>query len=511
AWYSSGGDEKGDVDIKSSLTSGQWINIKRYEDSSTPADWENDPAVHETLDITNYAAGANDVQIRFHYYDAAWDFFWIVDNVKISYTRPSSCNMDRCCPQMTYPSITNITDNSLCAQSGITITFTSSTPATRHDLYVDGILAQSNVTSPINYNPGDKLSHNYKIRAVNYYEDCYIESTSSSFTDEDRTPGTPDAPTVQDPTPCATAGVAITWGSVSQATYYDLLVDGTTTVQNVTSPYVYEPHDNNSHTYKIRGRNADCTGQWSSATSATDENHTPATPSTAPTVADKDACLTNGVTITWSSISGATGYDLRVDGSTEVANVTSPYTYLPGNNNQHSYEIRGKYVSTSPSYTCYGGWSPPQNGTDVNDTPGQPAITSITDNDACATSGITINYTSGSGATSHDLYRNGTLVVSNFVSGSTYSPGNNNAYTYVIRAKKNACYTDSTGVSGTDVNDTPGQPVITSIVDVSACATSGIQVNYTAGSGATSHDLYRDGGLVVSNYVSGATYSPGDN
>ncbi|MFB3850971.1 MAG: proprotein convertase P-domain-containing protein, partial [Acidobacteriota bacterium] len=389
AYFEGGLEETGDVDVKSSLTSGEWVNIKRYQSQSTPSDWENDPAVHETIDITDYAAGANDVQIRFHYYNAQWEFFWLVDNIKISYTVNPSCSMDRCCPTMTTPSITNITDNNLCSQSGVTITFTSSTPATRHDLYVDNTLVQSDVASPINYNPGDKNQHSYKIRAVNYYEDCYIESTASNFTDEDRTPETPSAPTVQDPTPCATAGVSITWGAVSQATYYDLLVDGTTTVSNVTTPYTYEPHDNSSHTYQIRGRNDDCTGQWSSSTSGTDENHTPATPSTAPTVSDKDACQTNGVNITWSTVSGATGYDLRVDGTTIVENVTSPYTYLPNNNTQHSYEIRGKYVNASPSYTCYGGWSPSQNGTDINDTPGQPAITSITDNDACATSGIT--------------------------------------------------------------------------------------------------------------------------
>ena len=501
--------EYGDIDVRSSLTNNQWVNVERY-DYDVPLDSDGTP-VRENINISTYAAGATDVQIRFHYYDACWDMFWALDNIVLSYSDSTSCYMNRCCPSMTTPSITNIYDNDLCSQSGITITFSSSTPSTRHDLYVDNVLALSNVTSPINYDPEDQLSHNYKIRAVNYYEDCYIESTESSLTDEDRTPGTPSAPTVLDVTPCSTNGISISWESVSLATYLDLLVDDTTIVSNVTSPYTYQPQDNISHSYKVRGRNDDCTGSWSTATLGVDENHTPETPTTAPAVSDKDACQTNGVEITWSSVSGANSYDLRVDGTTVVQNVTSPYTYIPGDNNLHTYEIRGKYVNASPEYTCYGEWSPSQNGTDINDTPGQPVITNITDNDPCATNGITITYTAGSSATSHDLYKDSTLAVSNFTSGSTYQPGDNVSHNYVIRAKNNTCYTDSASVSGTDVNDTPGQPTINSVTDVSACATSGVQINYTPGSGATSHDLYRDGVLVVSNYVSGAVYQPGDN
>ena len=47
----------------------------------------------------------------------------------------------------------------------------------------------------------------------------------------------------------------------------------------------------------------------------------------------------------------------------------------------------------------------------------------------------------------------------------------------------------------------PGAPTITEISDESACAQSGIRVSYTAGSGATSHDLYRDSVRVVTGSV----------
>ncbi len=504
------GNEIGDVDIKSSKTNGEWINVKRYN-GNVPEDPSTGYPQNETIDLSDYGAGAINVQLRFHYYNAVYDMFWVIDNLKLEYSGSTSCFMDRCCPSMTTPQLT-ITDNNLCSQTGIKIEFTSSTPATRHDFYVDGNLVTSDVTSPIEYDPNDSSEHSYKIKAINYYEDCYIESSESKFTDEAKTPPKPSPPTIEDLYPCETSTIAISWSSVQYATNYDLLVDGTTTINNVTSPYDYNPNGNDSHTYQIRGRNVinesvTCTGEWSNTTSFADGNEKPATPSSPPTVLDVNACLTNGVSITWSSLNKATAYDLRVDSSDSkiVENVTIPYTYQPGDNNSHTYQIRGK------NGTCTGDWGPTASGTDINDTPGAPAITAIADIDSCATSGITITYTAGTGATSHDLYKDGTLAVTNYVSGATYQPGNNTSHSYVIRAKKNTCYTDSTAVAGTDVNDKPGAPTITGITDVDACATSGIKVAYTAGSGATSHDLYKDGTLAVTNYVSGAIYQPGDN
>ncbi len=142
--------------------------------------------------------------------------------------------------------------------------------------------------------------------------------------------------------------------------------------------------------------------------------------------------------------------------------------------------------------------------------PGKPVITDVTDDDACAQSGVTITYTAGSGAASHDLYVDGSLAVSGFTSGSSYDPGDTAQHDYVIRAVDQTCYTDSDPYPATDEDNSPGQPVITGIADVSGCTQNGIQVSYTAGSGASSHDLLRDGTVVVTGYTSGATYDPGN-
>jgi len=69
------GAEKAGIDIKSSKTPGSnWTNIVQYSNNSFGQ-------VH--LDISNYGAGAPDVAIRFHYYDASDDYWWTIDNVKV--------------------------------------------------------------------------------------------------------------------------------------------------------------------------------------------------------------------------------------------------------------------------------------------------------------------------------------------------------------------------------------------------------------------------------------------
>ena len=76
----------------------------------------------------------------------------------------------------TTPEIVSISDEGSCSQYGVSITFTAGTPSTRNDLYMDGVLVLSGVTSPVNYFPGDFLQHGYFIRSVNEEEYCYADS-----------------------------------------------------------------------------------------------------------------------------------------------------------------------------------------------------------------------------------------------------------------------------------------------------------------------------------------------
>jgi subtilisin-like proprotein convertase family protein/fibronectin type 3 domain-containing protein len=142
--------------------------------------------------------------------------------------------------------------------------------------------------------------------------------------------------------------------------------------------------------------------------------------------------------------------------------------------------------------------------------PSAPTITGIVDLAACAQSGVQVSYSAGSPATRHDLYRDTTLAVSSYASGATYNPGDAASHNYVVRAFNTSCFTDSNTVAAADANGTPTAPSITGFADPNACAQDGVQVSYSAGAGATRHDLYRDGSLAVTGYASGTTYNPGD-
>ncbi len=88
--YSGGLAEIADVDVRSSATAGAWVNVLRQQSASSP-----NPD-HQTIDITAQAAGAATVQVRFHYYNAQYEFYWQVDNVKVDYTASGGCNQNVC-------------------------------------------------------------------------------------------------------------------------------------------------------------------------------------------------------------------------------------------------------------------------------------------------------------------------------------------------------------------------------------------------------------------------------
>jgi len=89
-WVSGGLDERGDVDVRSSLTGGAWVTVLRNRGSSSP-----DPD-HRTLDLTALAAGGTSVQVRFHYYGGNNAGWWAIDNVALTTGSLAGCTMTPC-------------------------------------------------------------------------------------------------------------------------------------------------------------------------------------------------------------------------------------------------------------------------------------------------------------------------------------------------------------------------------------------------------------------------------
>jgi len=89
-WSAARRDEVADVDVRSSLTGGQWVNVARFTGAST-----TNPQ-HEIVDISAQAGDAPDVQIRWRYYNGQSELYWYVDNVVVHFFEPESCLNETC-------------------------------------------------------------------------------------------------------------------------------------------------------------------------------------------------------------------------------------------------------------------------------------------------------------------------------------------------------------------------------------------------------------------------------
>ena len=89
-WFAASTGEIADVDVRSSLTGGAWVNVARFTGTSTAN------PVHEVIDISAQAGNAPDVEIRWHYYEAQAELYWYVDNVVVHFFAPEICNNEVC-------------------------------------------------------------------------------------------------------------------------------------------------------------------------------------------------------------------------------------------------------------------------------------------------------------------------------------------------------------------------------------------------------------------------------
>jgi len=84
-WYSGGSDEQCDVDVRSAATGGAWVNVAKFQDADTSGTVE--------LDISAQAVGQPNVQVRFHYYDAVYEWWWAVDDVYLLGSNGFDCDV----------------------------------------------------------------------------------------------------------------------------------------------------------------------------------------------------------------------------------------------------------------------------------------------------------------------------------------------------------------------------------------------------------------------------------
>ncbi len=80
--------EVADVDV-SPDNGVNWTNVSRWTGVDVGS---GSTASHQVIDILAAAAGGSQVLVRFHYYNATWEWYWMVDNVRIDVTAGGSCS-----------------------------------------------------------------------------------------------------------------------------------------------------------------------------------------------------------------------------------------------------------------------------------------------------------------------------------------------------------------------------------------------------------------------------------
>ena len=108
-----------------------------------------------------------------------------------------------------------------------------------------------------------------------------------------------------------TVSISLSFNPVTGATSYDILFDGRVYNTTRTSYTFTSLAPNSRHTYAVRAKNSNVTGAYSATQTVTTQTAIPGIPSG---ITKKST--DTSVTISWSPVSGATGYDLKFNGST---------------------------------------------------------------------------------------------------------------------------------------------------------------------------------------------------
>ncbi len=221
------------------------------------------------------------------------------------------------------------------------------------------------------------------------------------------------------------SSVTVSFDTVSRATSYDILFDGKVYNVTATSRVFTGLGAGTSHTYAVRARNASQTSAYSATYTVTTRTQN----LTAPANISRQATATT-VTVSWSAVSGATGYDIQFNGTTYYVSGTSKtFTGLTANT-AYSFRLRARNASQTSAYSAaYTVTTQAQSLTPPAGTTRQ-----ITDTTALIVWGRV------NGATGYDIKLNGTVYSVNDIQKTFTGLTPNTAYTYAIRAKNGSAY-----------------------------------------------------------------------
>ncbi len=301
------------------------------------------------------------------------------------------------CPTPAIPSLYSPSNGATCvAYSPTSFDWSSVSGATGYEIYISPGGTYTTTSSSYSKTLSPNTTYTWKVRAVN---DCGSGSWSSSRTFTTKgSPGTPSLSSPSNGATCVAYGPTnFDWGSVSGATQYEIYISPGGTYTTTPSNYSRTLNPGTTYTWKVRAKNScGVWGSWSSTRTFTTVS-TPGSPSLTSPTNGSTGVDPSPVNFDWSSVSGATQYEINISpGGTYTAS-SSNYSRTIDTCTTYSWRVKAKN-----SCDVWGDWSVTWNFT--TDCPQQlpTVITSAATN--VSTSSATLNGTVNPNGSSTTYY-----------------------------------------------------------------------------------------------------------
>jgi List-Bact-rpt repeat protein/all-beta uncharacterized protein len=251
------------------------------------------------------------------------------------------------------------------------------------------------------------------------------------------------APTLNSATPICSgtdSQIQLQWTGVSGASNYEIWRNGSlyfTTATNGTTFTNINLTSGQSYTYQIRATNGTTTSGFSNslgatALSCTVSLGTPTLNSVTPVCSGTDS----EIQLQWTGVSGANHYEIWRNGSLYFTTATNGTTFTNINltaGQSYTYQVRAVSGSTTS------GFSNGLGATALNCAPtlGTPTLFTPTSDCPSKSPGLHLNWSTATGASRYDLYRNSSFYINNGTNTTFYNNANVSFgvfYSYFIRA-----------------------------------------------------------------------------
>ena len=304
----------------------------------------------------------------------------------------------------------------------VTVSWEAVSGASGYDIEVDGTILNNDTATAYTHtglNPG--TPHTYRVRAKNEGG----PGTWSSPITKSTLPGSPNIPVNLNAIPLSTS-ITVTWNNVPGATGYDIEVDGELVSNGPNTNYIHNSlTPGTHHSYRVRSINPGGKSEWSgyaNATTLLESVPVPVNVTTVPTLSN--------ITLSWDAVTGASGYDVEVDGVTYDNSVRTAYTHnnlAPGT--QHLYRVRAKKGGINSE------WSAAVVASTLTNAFGTPASFKANANDTS----VELSWAAVPDATGYDLEIDG-IVTDNGPETTGIHSGlePNSSHTYRVRARSAA-------------------------------------------------------------------------